>query len=267
MLGKRILTGILGISLLVIVIWFDKPLPWFTVFAAVWGMVAVYEFYRMAGTIKVIPLTTIGIIGTLLIIISPHCSYAYTLPLLLASVIILSLILLIFQRQKEGAFQNWAWTIGGVLYVGWLLSFLVLLRLDGGRNWLFFAMFVTFASDTVAFFIGSTMGKHHLAPVVSPKKTWEGAIGGIFGAVIIALLFTIPSPLQLPLSVTQAILLGLLVSVFGQFGDLVESVLKRNAGVKESGNLMPGHGGLLDRMDSVVFAGVVVYCFFLFTYG
>ncbi len=145
-----------------------------------------------------------------------------------------------------------------------MLSYLVALRgLDDGRNWVFFALFITFASDTAAFFAGRALGKHRLAPRISPGKTWEGAIAGVFGAIIISLLFILPTPLTLPLSYWQAILLGLLVSIFGQLGDLVESLLKRNMGVKDSGKLLPGHGGFLDRMDSVVFAGIVVYYYVL----
>jgi phosphatidate cytidylyltransferase len=177
----------------------------------------------------------------------------------------LSLIWLLLRPQKEGAFIGWAWTIAGILYVGWLLSYFVALRnvdpvnLEVGRNWVFFALFTTFGSDTTAFFVGRALGRHHLAPHISPGKTWEGAIGGVFGAIIVSLLFTLPTPLSLPLGYGQAILLGLVVSIFGQLGDLTESLLKRNMGVKDSGKLLPGHGGFLDRIDSVVFAGVVVY--------
>ena len=177
---------------------------------------------------------------------------------------VLSLIILVFLPKKEGLFHHWAWTIAGILYVGWLLSFLVSLRLDAGRGWLYLALFVTFGSDTAAYFIGKAIGRHKLAPQISPGKTWEGAIAGVFGAAIVSFLFTLNTPLQLPLSYWQAILLGVLVSVFGQFGDLAESLLKRNFGVKDSGNLMPGHGGLLDRMDSVLFAGVVVYFWYIY---
>jgi phosphatidate cytidylyltransferase len=148
--------------------------------------------------------------------------------------------------------------------VGWLLSYLVALRLDGGRNWVLFALFTTFGSDTAAFFIGRALGKHHLAPKISPHKTWEGAIGGVIGAMLVSLLFVAPAPLSLPLNYGQAILLALVVSIFGQFGDLAESLLKRNLGVKESGKAMPGHGGFLDRTDSVVFAGVIVYLYYIF---
>jgi len=171
--------------------------------------------------------------------------------------------LLLLRLQKEEAFTSWAWTIAGILYTGWLLSYFVALNLEGGRNWVFFAMFTTFGSDTTAFFVGRALGKHHLAPRISPGKTWEGATAGIFGAIIVSLLFTIPTPLSVPLGYGQAILLGSLVSVFGQLGDLVESLLKRNMGVKDSGKLIPGHGGILDRIDSVVFTGVVVYYYVL----
>jgi phosphatidate cytidylyltransferase len=204
---------------------------------------------------------------TLLFLIYPHIKCNLNVPLvslLLTAAVVLSLVLLVFLPKREGLFHHWAWTIAGILYVGWLQSFLVSLRLDAGRDWLYLALFVTFGSDTAAYFIGKAIGRHKLAPKISPGKTWEGAIAGVFGAVIVSFLFTLNTPLQLPLSYWQAILLGVLVSVFGQLGDLAESLLKRNFGVKDSGNLMPGHGGLLDRMDSVLFAGVVVYLYYAF---
>ncbi len=269
MLKKRVITALWGIPLLITIIWFGEP--WFTILVAIWGLLAAFEFYRMVAASKVSPLTYFGLIWTLLFILSPHFDYATLTPLLLTSAVILSLIWLLLRRQKEGAFIGWAWTIGGILYIGWLLSYFVVLRgLDDGRNWVFLALFTTFASDTAAFFVGRALGKHRLAPRISPGKTWEGAVGGIIGAIILSLfftlpkLFTIPNPLYLPgFSYWQAILLGLLVSVFGQLGDLVESLFKRNMGVKESSKLIPGHGGFLDRIDSVVFAGIVVYYYVL----
>ena len=264
MLKKRVITALCGLPLLIIAVWFDEPLPWFTIFVAIWGLLAVFEFYRLVAVSEVRSLTAFGLLWTLLFILSPHFDYDFTVPLLLTSAIVLSLVWLVLYPQKEGVFLGWVWAIAGILYVGWLLSFLVVLRLDAGRNWAFFALFTTFGSDTIAFFVGRALGRHHLAPSISPNKTWEGAIGGVFGAVIVSLLFTLPTPLSLPLSYGQAVLLGLLVSVFGQFGDLVESLLKRNMGVKESGKMVPGHGGFLDRMDSVVFAGIVVYLYYIF---
>ena len=127
-------------------------------------------------------------------------------------------------------------------------------------------MFTIFASDSAAFLVGQALGRHRMAPSISPGKTWEGAIGGLLGAVIIGVLFTLPTALGLPLSYGQAIVLSLLVSIFGQLGDLVESLLKRNMGMKESGKLIPGHGGVLDRIDSVVFSCMVVY-YYVFSFN
>ncbi|MFQ6121830.1 MAG: phosphatidate cytidylyltransferase [Dehalococcoidales bacterium] len=264
MLKKRVITALWGIPLIIVTVWFDKPLPWFTILVAIWGLLAAYEFYQMV--LRVPSLTYFGLVWTLLFILSPHFDYDFIIPVLLTSAMVLSLIWLILRPEKEGAFIGWAWTIAGILYVGWLLSYLVALRLDAGRNWVFFVLFVTFASDTTAFFVGRALGRHHLAPRISPGKTWEGTIAGVFGAIIVSLLFIIPTPLSLPLNYWQAVLLGFLVSVFGQLGDLVESLLKRNAGVKESGKLMPGHGGVLDRTDSIVFAGIIVYLYYTFVY-
>jgi len=269
MLKKRVITVLWGIPLLTAIIWFGEP--WFTTLVTIWGVLAVLEFYKLVTASKVSPLTYFGLIWTILFILSrnsdllsilkPHFDLNLLTPLLLTSAVTLSLIWLLLRPQKERAFAGWAWTIAGILYVGWLLSYLVALRgLDAGRNWVFFALFTTFASDTTAFFAGRALGKHHLSPSISPGKTWEGAIAGVFSAVIVSLLFTLRTPLQAPFDYWwQAILLGLLVSVFGQLGDLAESLFKRNMGVKESGRLIPGHGGVLDRMDSVVFAGIVVY--------
>ncbi len=262
MLRKRFITALWGIILLILAGWFDEPLPWFTVLAAVWGLLAVFEFYRMAAVSRVLPLACFGLIWTLLFILRPQ--FDFPVPLLLTSAVVLSLIMVVLMPHREGAFTSWVWTIAGILYVGWLLSYLVALRLDAGRAWLFLALFATFGSDTAAFFVGRALGRHKLAPCISPGKTWEGAAAGLVGAVIISLLFTLPTPLQLPLGYRQAILMGVLVSILGQLGDLVESLLKRNTGVKESGSMMPGHGGVLDRMDSVVFAGITVYFYYIF---
>ena len=256
MLKKRVIAGLWGIPLLTAIVWFGDP--WFTILVAIWGLLAVFEFYKMVAASKVSPLTYFGLIWTLLFILSPHFDYDTLTPLLLTSAVILPLIWLLLRPQKEGAFAGWAWTMAGILYVGWLLSYLVALRgLDAGRDWVFFALFTTFASDTTAFFTGRAWGRHRLAPNISPGKTWEGAIAGVFGAIVVSLVLVML--LSLPLNYWQAVLLGLVVSIFGQLGDLVESLFKRNMGVKESGESIPGHGGFLDRMDSVAFAGVVVY--------
>jgi len=277
MLKKRVITALCGLPILIAAIWFDKPLPWFTVLLAIWGVLAALEFYRLVAAAKVPPLTYFGLVWTLLFILSgdaslrniiePHFDLNLMVPLLLTIAVVVPLIGLLLRPQKAEAFTSWAWTLAGILYVGWLLSFLIALRGEqDGRNLVFFALFTTFASDTAAFFVGRAWGRRKLAPSISPAKTWEGAIAGVGGAILISLIF-IPghffswsNPLHLPhVGSWSAMLLGLFVSVLGQTGDLAESLFKRNMGVKDSGKLIPGHGGLLDRMDSVVFAGVVVY--------
>ncbi len=265
MLKRRVITALWGLPLLVVLVWFDSPLPWFTIFIAIWGLLAAYEFYRLVGVSGIRSLTVFGLLFTFLIIVSPHCPSSFAAPLLVTLAVVLPLIWLVLRQRVEGAFTSWAWMVTGFLYVGWLLSFLVDLRLEAGRNWVFFALFTTFGSDTVAYFLGRALGRHRLAARISPHKSWEGAIGGLLGAVAVSLLFTLSTPLHISLGIGQGITLALLVSVFGQIGDLAESLLKRNTGVKESGGSIPGHGGFLDRMDSVVFAGITVYLYHAFT--
>ena len=257
MLRKRVITALWAVPLVILAIWFDRPIPWFTLLMAVWGLLAVLEFYRMGRVSRFGPLTGFGLVWTLLFILEPHIRYANLFMYLVTSAVALSLVMLIIVRQREGAFANWAWMIGGIFYVGLLLSYLVSLRIEAGRGWVYLALLGTFASDTAAFFIGRAFGKHRLAPHISPGKTWEGTIGGVLGAIILSLALT--ALLNLSIGYGQAVLLGLLVSIIGQIGDLAESLLKRSTGVKDSGKKLPGHGGFLDRIDSVVFAGIVVY--------
>jgi len=277
MLKKRFITALVGIIIIVPIIWYGEP--WFTILLVICGALGTFEFYRLVNTAKVPPLTYFGIIWTILLIISRNSelrtfvnSYLDTtllIPLIVTSAIILPLIWLVLRPRESESFASWVWTIAGIIYIGWLLGYFVSIRgIDSensevGRNWVFFTLFTTFASDSTAFFIGRAFGKRRLAPLISPGKTWEGAIAGVIGAIILSLLFTLPTPLKVNLSWAQAIALGLVVSVMGQLGDLAKSLFKRNMGAKDSSQLMPGHGGFLDRMDSIVFAGVVVYYFLL----
>ena len=146
------------------------------------------------------------------------------------------------------------------VYPGALLAHAPLLRgVDQGLEWVVFLLVVTFSTDTGAFFVGKAIGKRPLAPTVSPGKTWEGAIGGFLAAVLAALVAA--WALEIDVSVPVIVALGALMGVVGQAGDLFESKLKRLAGVKESGRLLPGHGGVLDRLDSIVFNLALVYYF------
>jgi phosphatidate cytidylyltransferase len=256
MLRRRILTTVVGLPLLIVIIWLGAP--WFSLLMAVMAGLASWEFYRMAGRIKVQPITYFAIALVVLITVSPHCPYPSTLPILITSAIIISLIWLLFRFPRDQAFTNWAWTMAGILYIGWMLSYWVELRnLETGMGLVFLAMFTTFANDTGAFFVGRAWGKHALAPSISSGKTWEGAIGGLLSSVVASLLIGII--VKAPYSYWQVAIAGLIISIFAQLGDLVESLLKRNTDVKDAGKLIPGHGGILDRMDSLIFTGVIVY--------
>jgi len=262
MLKHRVITAAVGVPLVILAIWFGDPWPWFTLLIAAAALAGTYEFYHMANFDRREPLIYLGLLWALALVLSPHYRNPDVLPIVITATVLISLICLLCRPSKEGAFRNWAWTIVGALYVGWMLSYWLNLRgLEDGRNWVYLAMLTTFANDTGAFFIGRARGKHRLAPAISAAKTWEGAIGGlmcaILGAVVIATVLNLISPFTF--RYWQIILLGFLVGLFAQLGDLVESLLKRNMEVKESGNLLPGHGGILDRFDSLIFVGAVVY--------
>jgi phosphatidate cytidylyltransferase len=148
--------------------------------------------------------------------------------------------------------------IAGPLYLGATLAHAVLLRrLEEGAEMLLLALLSTFAVDTAAYFVGRTLGRRKLAPTISPGKTWEGAVGGLLAgmATPIALAYL----LGLPLAPWRAAAMGATLGIVGQAGDLVESALKRAHQAKDAGGLIPGHGGLLDRLDSIVYNLVVVY--------
>jgi len=256
MLRQRVITAVIGAPFLIAAIWFGDP--WFTLFIAAMALVASLEFYKVVSHSNIQPVTYFGAAWALLLVLSPHCPYAATTPLLVTSAIVIPLIWLLFRPSKEQAFNNWAWTIAGILYIGWMLSYWIDLRsLEDGRGWVLWAMLITFASDISAFFIGRAWGKHSLASGISPGKTWEGAIGGFLTGIIASVIFSIA--FSLPLNYWQMMLLGGVISIFAQLGDLVESLLKRNAGTKDSGKLLPGHGGILDRFDSTIFTGAVAY--------
>ncbi|MFI5254298.1 MAG: phosphatidate cytidylyltransferase [Candidatus Limnocylindrales bacterium] len=176
---------------------------------------------------------------------------------------------------REG-FQIWLGTVFGALYIG-LLAFLLLIVgnargmpasaplaawLDGGRGWLLVGVLAVWAYDTGAYFAGRTFGRRSFMAHISPLKTWEGVAGGIVLAVIV----TFVTLWAVGGWVPGALVLGPAVGVAAQVGDLAESMLKRAAGAKDSGTLIPGHGGMLDRIDSILFAGPVVY-FYLILVG
>ncbi|MEW6685840.1 MAG: phosphatidate cytidylyltransferase [Candidatus Edwardsbacteria bacterium] len=168
--------------------------------------------------------------------------------------------------QREGALLRLSGSIAGIIYVSWLFSHVILLReLPGvleqdyklGFSYAFMPFAITWVSDTVAFFVGITLGRHKLAPSLSPQKSWEGTLAGILSATGTGVLYKVL--LASYLTGLHSLILGMLVGIFALIGDLVESNFKRDAKVKDSSKLIPGHGGVLDRFDSIFFTAPVVY--------
>lgn len=169
-------------------------------------------------------------------------------------------------QQIETAARQISLVATAYLYVPFLLSHLVMLRLlPEGSSWLLLIMLIVMTNDSAAYYIGSAIGKRRLYPAVSPKKSVEGALGGLLGSLVGALVakFTFFGSL----GYIDALLAALLIGVVGQVGDLFESLLKRSFGVKDSGSLLPGHGGVLDRLDSIIFAAPVTYYFAIYLCG
>jgi phosphatidate cytidylyltransferase len=148
----------------------------------------------------------------------------------------------------------------GPVYVGFPLGMLILVDLfPRGNVWIFFLLALIFANDTGAFYFGRTLGRHKLYPAISPGKTWEGAFGGLLTSMAVAILFLSLIPLKrIDVGV---LILTVVLSISAQVGDLVESMLKRSHGMKDSGRILPGHGGLLDRIDGLIFAIPVLFVY------
>lgn len=146
----------------------------------------------------------------------------------------------------------------GMVYVALPLShFIPLSSVTKGRLWLLFLLAVVWLNDTCAYYTGSTLGRHKLSPIVSPKKTVEGAIGGAVGGVVAAYLFNLF--FDMGLAIEEVVFISVLLSAVSLMGDLSESLLKRGAGVKDSGSIIPGHGGVLDRIDGIIFSVPALY--------
>ena len=257
---QRIITALCGIPLLIVAIWFGEP--WFPLLIATAAVLGIMEFYQMEPLSRERLPTIFGILLVLLFILSPHLEDPRVVPSLLASTVLLPLIWLLLRRSKENILPNWVWISGGIVYVGWALSLYVSLRgMPNGKEWVLLAFLCTFACDSSAFFIGRRWGRYLLMPTISPGKTQEGAVAGLLAAVAVTFLLGII--LGLPINYWQMALLGFLIGLFAQVGDAVESLLKRRAGIKEAGSVMPGHGGMLDRLDSIIFVGIVVYYYVL----
>ena len=182
----------------------------------------------------------------------------------LAGVLVLGVTIfflpLIWQGDPEAGLRDWTWAVPGVVYIGFLGAHLVLLRgLDDDGKWVFLVVLGTWATDTFSYFAGRAFGRHHPVPTISPGKTDEGYIAGYAGGF--ASIMVLDVVLDLPMTTAEAAILGLLFPAAAMIGDLAESLIKRGAHIKDTSELIPGHGGFLDRLDSILFTAPLVYYF------
>ena len=261
---KRAATAAVLVPIVLGVIYFD-PTPWSTIVAcAMVAWISLDEYLRMAlpvteedrGTL--LRLVT-GLLGVAIVVLPAVFEPGVVLPPLLAgSAIAVGFATLGRPAQLPDAGRHFGVCLSGLLYVPLLMSVLPLLKRAGLEHWIVLSLCIAFFSDTVAYFFGRAFGKHKLYEAVSPKKTWQGAFGGVLGSLLatvgVGAMWLVPD-----LAIVHAVVLGILANICGQAGDLVESMLKRTYGVKDSSNLLPGHGGMLDRVDAMVYVAPVVY--------
>ncbi len=215
---------------------------------------ALYEYYQMNFADKRQPERLLAIAyGALLV---PLCTmsqvYALQAGLVLA-MLFFGLIFLWRFDDLQQVVQELALLLFGFIYIPLLLGHLVLLRsLPFGREWIYLVLLIVMSSDTGAYFSGITLGRHKLYPAISPNKSVEGSIGGLLGGLVAA--FIARYTFFPALNAVDCLALGLGLGAMSQLGDLFESMVKRACGVKDSGRVIPGHGGILDRLDSLLFA-------------
>lgn len=258
----RILTSVVGIPFFIWILWIGG-LP-LAAFIAVFGALGLFEYARMwsaRGVNIPIPASLLALGGIIGWVMAPEALPAGAV----VTMIILGFLTWQVFRHHTYNSQDALLGLAGVFYVGWLLAHLILLRglpslrgsesLTGGFGLALFAFVITWTNDTAAFFVGTAMGRHRLAPSLSPAKSVEGALAGLlFSGVMAALLSGV-----IDRSLLASVAVGIALSIAGQVGDLAESALKRHTGIKDSGTIIPGHGGVLDRFDSALFTVPLLY--------
>jgi phosphatidate cytidylyltransferase len=224
------------------------------------------EFYQMIA-VKGLPCWPwLGVTFGLLLPLAFYLGAGVTQAAMAAMVILTLMVGLFVPQDLSVSVQSAAFTLLGVLYVSWLLSYVILLRLlSEGSSYVFYIFGVVWLGDAAAMYVGNWLGRHKLVPIISPRKTIEGAIGGVIGSLCGAAVggFWLLEHLTL----SQSLIIGAILAVLGQLGDLSESLLKRGVGTKDSGMLIPGHGGILDKVDGILFGAPALYYYILYGTG
>ena len=259
---SRIIVAIVCIPILIFLI---IRLPFlFALFVSAVIGVGIGEFYRLADWNGLKGLRALGICGGMIL---PLIAYSLSIDAFYGLGSIFPLLVLarhLLDRRREGGPQDASIALMGFLYVGWMLSHLILVgKANSGKGFLLFLFFVTWMGDFGSYLVGKLGGRRHYMPWINPRKSWEGMAGGIIMAILSVLVVALAVDSGFPflpgLGLSHYILLGVCLGLVGQLGDICESILKRDAGVKDTGSLIPGHGGVLDRFDSLIFTTPVLY--------
>lgn len=253
MLRIRLITALAGIPIIVAAVLAGGG--WFLAVAVIVGLLAGWEFDRMARLKGYAPNQALLLVMIVLVLLTAFWSLNLSTHMVTAA-LVLSLSWQLFRAGSKTPTVDWAVTLAGILYIGWSLAHLVALRqLPQGQAWVWLALLVTWAGDSFAYLAGSRWGRHKVWPRLSPKKSWEGLLGSFAGGLLLAALVIF----WFELPWTPTLLAGIAIPAVAFFGDVAESMLKRDAGVKDASSLLPGHGGILDRIDSLLFVAILVY--------
>jgi phosphatidate cytidylyltransferase len=265
---QRILTALVALPVIIASIWFDQLALVFVLLAAAAMMAGLYEFWILSARREMKASRELGTVFAVLLLLLFYYRALAAAPLLVVMTLVAFVVATLAAAMLRGApFERMIGSAGatilGVLYVVFLGGHIVALRTTFlpalSRDLLFFFLLVLMGSDTAAYYTGRAFGRRKLAPKVSPGKTWEGAVGGMAASLAAAALahyWFFPE-----LSLRAALPLAALMNVLGVLGDLTESALKRGAGAKDAAKILPGHGGLLDRLDSLLFNAPLLYYF------
>lgn len=236
----------------------------YSILVLVLALLGLWEYFNLIGDRVAQRMKNMGILWGILLTCSLYAGSSQVIIAVLTFGFMSVCLLRLSKASDIGTvFQEIGYTFLGPLYVGLLLGHLILLRATvEGREWTLLLFFTIWMGDIAAFYTGLSLGRHKLYPEISPNKTIEGAIGGILGCLMIVAAAKVLYMNQL--SVVDVAIISIGIAVMGQLGDLCESMFKRAAGVKDSGNLIPGHGGILDRFDSVLFAAPFLYYYLVF---
>jgi len=255
MLIYRILSAVVLIPVVGVLIYLGGG--WFLALVMVVVTIAGYEYLHLMHRSGFRPPYPLGLAFLWLLLLDAYCPSWGLLRPGVSFLLLASLVWILFQPRSPSPAADWALTLAGPLYLGWVAGHFILLRnMEQGLSWLILALPTTWITDSGAYFVGLAWGRHKLWPRYSPKKTWEGAIGGLVSGVIGGALIAWLLP---DLRLIDGLVVGTLIPLLTPFGDFAISMMKRQAGVKDSSHIIPGHGGFLDRLDTLLFAVVIVY--------